>query len=59
MKLKQKASSTITQYKRVWRLLKKPTKEELLTVSKIAGIGLLVIGLIGFIIALLMNFIQW
>ncbi len=59
MKMKQKISSMITKYKRVWRLLKKPTKQEFLTISKIAGVGIAAIGVIGFVIALLMNFIQW
>jgi len=44
-----------TQYKRVWRLLRKPSKEEFLTISKVSAIGLLVIGAIGFLIAMAMD----
>ncbi|MDD2445177.1 MAG: protein translocase SEC61 complex subunit gamma [Candidatus Nanoarchaeia archaeon] len=53
--IKEKLSSKYLQYRRVWRLLKKPTKQEFLTISKISGIGLLIIGIIGFAIALIMN----
>ena len=59
MKLKQKLYSKFNQYKRVWRLLKKPTKQEFLTISKVAGIGLGVIGVAGFLVALIMSFINW
>jgi len=59
MKINQKISSAITRYKRVWRLLKKPTKQEFLTVSKITSIGLAVIGVVGFVVAFIMNFINW
>lgn len=43
------------QYKRVWRLLKKPTKEELKTITKVSLIGLLIIGAVGFAISLIMK----
>jgi protein transport protein SEC61 subunit gamma and related proteins len=46
---------SLAQYKRVWRLLRKPSKEEFLTISKVSAIGLLVIGAIGFVIAMAMG----
>jgi protein transport protein SEC61 subunit gamma and related proteins len=46
---------SMVQYKRVWRLLKKPSKEEFLTISKVSAVGLLVIGAIGFVIAMAMG----
>jgi protein transport protein SEC61 subunit gamma-like protein len=46
---------SMTQYKRVWRLLKKPSKEEFLTISKVSAIGLLIIGALGFLIAMAMG----
>jgi len=49
--------SFLNQCRRVWHLLKKPGKEEFLTVSKVSAIGLALIGLIGFIIAMAMEFI--
>ena len=42
---------------RVWSLLKKPDKNEFTTISKVSAIGLGLIGLIGFIIAMVMEFI--
>lgn len=38
---------------RVLKITKKPTKEEFKTISKISGLGILVIGLIGFLIHLI------
>lgn len=50
-------SSKYTQYVRVWRLLKKPTFSEFITVSKVSAIGLLIIGAIGFVISVAMTLI--
>ncbi|MDG6244187.1 MAG: protein translocase SEC61 complex subunit gamma [Methanolobus sp.] len=51
-------SSSIKQswktYLRVLKLTKKPSREEFLTISKVAGIGILAIGFVGFIIYLLL-----
>ncbi len=38
---------------RVLRITKKPSKEEFKTISKISGLGILVIGLIGFLVHLI------
>jgi len=40
---------------RVWHTLKKPTKEEFEKVAKVSAIGILILGLIGFLIALIMK----
>jgi len=50
--------SFVKQMIRVWHLLKKPSKQEWTTIAKVSAIGLGLIGLIGFIIALIMDFIQ-
>lgn len=50
--------SFILQSKRVWHLLKKPSSEEFKTVSKISGIGILILGAIGFLISDLIKFIE-
>ena len=50
--------SFIKQMARVWHLLKKPSRQEWTTIAKVSAIGLGLIGLIGFIIALLMGFIK-
>ncbi len=43
----------IMEYKRVLTVTKKPTKEEFLTVVKISALGILAIGLIGFVIQMI------
>mgnify|MGYP005858004535 CR=1 FL=1 len=50
----EKLSNTVKQYIRILKLTRKPSNEEFLTISKVAGAGILIIGLLGFIIYLLM-----
>ena len=38
---------------RVLKVTKKPTKEEFKTIVKVSGLGILIIGLIGFIIQII------
>jgi len=40
---------------RVWRILKKPTGYEFKTVAKVSAIGILAIGLVGFIASILIK----
>ncbi|MCR4327173.1 MAG: protein translocase SEC61 complex subunit gamma [Nanoarchaeota archaeon] len=40
---------------RVWKTLKKPTRKEFEMTSKVSAIGILILGVFGFIIALLMT----
>ena len=51
----EKIKNFISKSKRVWHTLKKPTKKEFEQVSKISAIGILILGLIGFIISLIMK----
>jgi len=51
----QKLKSFLAQCKRVWIVLKKPTKQEFISISKISAIGILAIGLVGFIIGIIMK----
>jgi len=45
---------------RVLKLTKKPSREEFLTIAKVAGIGILVVGAIGFIIYVLLTMLpKW
>ncbi|MDO8564261.1 MAG: protein translocase SEC61 complex subunit gamma [Nanoarchaeota archaeon] len=46
-----KIKSFILQSKRVWHVLKKPSKEEFLMVAKVSAIGILALGALGFIIS--------
>lgn len=48
-------SSFLVECKRVLAVTKKPTGEEFKTVVKVSGAGLLLIGLIGFLVMILMT----
>ncbi|MEK6914183.1 MAG: protein translocase SEC61 complex subunit gamma [Nanoarchaeota archaeon] len=50
--------SFLNQSLRVWKLLKKPTNEEFKTISKVSAIGLCIIGLLGFLINLIMTYLN-
>jgi protein transport protein SEC61 subunit gamma-like protein len=52
----EKIKSFFSQCVRVWHLLKKPSTKEWMTIAKVSAIGLGLIGVIGFIIALFMGF---
>jgi protein transport protein SEC61 subunit gamma and related proteins len=39
----------IRSYLRVLKLTKKPSREEFLTIAKVAGLGILAVGVLGFI----------
>ena len=54
-KLMMRLSAQFQQYKRVWRLLKRPTMQEFKMIAKVSALGLLVIGAMGFIVALIMK----
>ncbi len=53
MSLKVRLKNALTNYKRVLKKSKKPESEEYWKTSKITGIGIIVIGVIGFIIKLI------
>lgn len=46
----QKLKEFVSESARVLRVTKKPTKEEFWTIAKVSGIGILIIGLLGFIL---------
>ncbi|MDO8660789.1 MAG: protein translocase SEC61 complex subunit gamma [Candidatus Woesearchaeota archaeon] len=45
--------SWLLEYKRVLRSTKKPNNQEFLTIVKVSGVGILVIGFIGFVISMI------
>tara|TARA_B100000315_G_scaffold182458_1_gene171311 strand:+ start:201 stop:380 length:180 start_codon:yes stop_codon:yes gene_type:complete len=49
--LMTKLKSFTMQSKRVWHVLKKPTRQEFTTIAKVSALGILVIGAIGFVIS--------
>jgi protein transport protein SEC61 subunit gamma-like protein len=47
-------TNSVKQYIRILKLTRKPSKDEFLMISKVAGAGIVLIGIIGFIIYLVM-----
>jgi len=45
----------LSEYTRILKLTRKPTREEFTIIAKVAGAGILLIGFIGFIIYLLIT----
>ena len=58
MAIKQKLVSFLQQCVRVWHILRKPTMQEFKTVSKVAAMGILIIGAMGFIISVILSFFR-
>jgi len=52
--LNSNIGQTLRSYLRVLKLTKKPSREEFLTIAKVAGLGILAIGFVGFIIYVLL-----
>jgi protein transport protein SEC61 subunit gamma-like protein len=48
-------SFDLKEYWRVFKLTRKPTREEFKTIAKVSGAGILLIGFIGFVIYLLLT----
>lgn len=48
-------TSTINEYIRVLKFARKPTREEFYAISKVAAAGIVLIGMIGFVIYLLLT----
>ena len=44
--------------KRVWLVMKKPTKKEFNLTAKVTAIGIVVLGILGFIISLIMQLFE-
>ncbi len=51
-----KTKSFALKCKRVWQVLKKPTKKELEVVLKVSAVGILILGLLGFLISIVIKF---
>jgi protein transport protein SEC61 subunit gamma-like protein len=45
-------STFFSQCKRVWVTLKKPTRKEFETISKVSAIGIVIIGVLGFLLSM-------
>ncbi|MCX6746894.1 MAG: protein translocase SEC61 complex subunit gamma [Candidatus Pacearchaeota archaeon] len=47
--------SFFAKCKRVWQVLKKPSKEEFVKIAKVSAVGIMLLGLLGFIISIIMK----
>ncbi len=47
--------SFFVQCGRVWSILRKPSGDEFKSISKISGLGILALGLLGFVISLILS----
>jgi len=52
VKLLESTKSFFMKCKRVWLVLRKPTKEEFKTITKVSAIGIIILGLFGFLISI-------
>ena len=52
-----KSKEFLMKCSRVWSIMRKPTKEEFKVIAQASGLGLLVIGLVGFLISLIFRLI--
>jgi len=58
--VKRLATSTKSFFmkcKRVWHVLKKPTKKEFETIAKVSALGILALGVLGFLISIVMKMV--
>jgi len=55
MNIKTSITSFYHKSIRVWHILKKPSRKEFETIAKVSAIGIGIIGVIGFLIAMIMK----
>ena len=54
-KLLTQTKSFFLKCKRVWHILKKPSKKEYSTIAKVSAIGVALLGVLGFLISIVMK----
>ena len=54
-KIIENLKAFIAKSKRVWLVLKKPTRQEFEMVAKVSAIGILILGVIGFVVSIIMK----
>ena len=55
-KMIESLKSFVLKSKRVWMIMKKPTRKEFEVVSKISAVGILILGVFGFLIAIIVSY---
>jgi protein transport protein SEC61 subunit gamma-like protein len=58
LKKKERARSWVSEYTRVLKLAKKPGRKEYSLTSKVTGIGIVLVGIIGYLIKFVSVIIQ-
>jgi len=51
----RKVNSFVIKCKRVWHILRKPTKEEFKVIAKVSAISIIILGVVGFIISIIVT----
>jgi len=55
MKFLESAKSFFVKCKRVWLVLKKPSKKEFQLIVKVSAIGILILGILGFFLSIVLK----
>ena len=55
MAIMEDLKAFITKSKRVWLVLKKPSRKEFEMVAKVSAIGILILGVLGFLVSILIK----
>ena len=55
MAMLTKTKSFLVKCRRVWHTLKKPSRQEFEQITKVSAIGIVILGLIGFLISIVMK----
>jgi protein transport protein SEC61 subunit gamma and related proteins len=55
MEMVKNLKSFFVKCRRVWTALKKPTRKEFEQVAKVSAIGIVILGLLGFLISIIMK----
>jgi protein transport protein SEC61 subunit gamma-like protein len=54
---RQSITQALKQYRRVLYISRRPDRDEFMNVAKITGIGIIIVGVIGFVISLIAQLI--
>ncbi|MFH1711341.1 MAG: protein translocase SEC61 complex subunit gamma [Nanoarchaeota archaeon] len=58
MAIVEKTKSFLAKCSRVWQILRKPSMDEFKNIAKLSAIGVLLIGVMGFLISIVMHIFQ-
>lgn len=59
LKKKEKGRSRISEYTRVLKLARKPGRKEYSLTSKVTGVGIVIIGIVGYLIKYISVIVQY